>query len=140
MYQDSVIISFLEKEYPHVLEDIHVRLKDFKRKEFTEQNVMQAFFDFATCTKQDITEVDWLKNIEFRRDLVAFMLLTFEPERIRGYTDKFVIWGLSTELSKITHVSRRVISRDVKTVCDYFRIYKELKNRWLGIFDKNSCK
>lgn len=142
MCQNSLVVSILQKDHPEVLVKINEKLEelDSNKLEFTEINIMHAFFDFATATKSDIADFDWLGNINFRRDLVAFMLLYFAPERIYGYTEKIMIRGLISELSLITHVSRQVLSNDINTVCNYFKIYKGFKEKCLDVFSKKTYK
>lgn len=137
MHTNNLVKIILENEYPDIYVKVNERLSEFRAKEFTEENVMQAYFDFAKCTNIDITEVHWLKETGLRRDMVAFMLLTFAPEKIRGYTNKMLTWGLAKEISLIVQVSSYLISKDVSIVCDEFRIYKEFKNKCLELFDKN---
>src|SRR5690554_5850545 len=123
----SLIVTLLKKDHPEVFNSVVSDLKEvFKDSEQVKDVAIEAFFiSYCEYKMIKLKSFNWHLNASLRRELVAMMLLRFNPERIHRLSEKSVKKGLLKCLSIHTGISQQVLSYDTNAVCDYFKIYTD---------------
>jgi|GEM_PF-6267440 len=136
--ENSLIVTVLKRKHPIVFDSIVTDLqKVFMNYQVANQKaIRELYLTYCEYKEIDIKTINWHINASLRREMIAMMLLRFNPERIHGLSNKGVKKGLLKELCAITDISQPLYSNDIYVVCDFFKVYVDYRNNVLSTFEK----